>query len=149
MAAAVGLVSVPLFGHLSDVIGRRRMYGIGIICVALFAFPYYGLMNTREGGLVLVAIVLSLIFHDMQYGPQAALIAESFGTDIRYSGAGLGYQLASVIAGGPAPLIASAILAATGSSTGISIYILICCVISMIALVLLPRGKESGGVTNG
>ena len=60
---------------------------------------------------MLLAIVLSLVFHDMQYGPQAALIAESFGTNIRYSGAGIGYQLASVIAGGPAPLIAAAILA--------------------------------------
>ncbi len=139
VAAAVGLISVPLFGHLSDKIGRRTMYAIGIACVALFAFPYFGLLNTTEPSLVLLAIVLSLIFHDMQYGPQAALIAESFGTNIRYSGAGLGYQLASVIAGGPAPLIAAAILAATGSSTGISIYILICCALSFIALAIMPR----------
>jgi MFS family permease len=139
VAAAVGLVSVPLFGHLSDKIGRRTMYAIGIGCVALFAFPYFGLLNTTEPSLVLLAIVLSLVFHDMQYGPQAALIAESFGTNIRYSGAGLGYQLASVIAGGPAPLIAAAILAATGSSTGISIYILICCALSFIALAIMPR----------
>ena len=139
VAAAVGLVSVPLFGHLSDKIGRRTMYAIGIACVALFAFPYFGLLNTTEPWLVLLAIVLSLVFHDMQYGPQAALIAESFGTNIRYSGAGLGYQLASVIAGGPAPLIAAAILAATGSSTGISIYILICCALSAVALLLMPR----------
>ena len=139
VAAAIGLISVPLFGHLSDKIGRRTMYGIGIACVALFAFPYFGLLNTTQPGLVLLAIVLSLVFHDMQYGPQAALIAESFGTNIRYSGAGLGYQLASVIAGGPAPLIAAAILAATGSSTGISIYILICCALSAIALAAMPR----------
>jgi hypothetical protein len=105
----------------------------------LFAFPYFGLLNTRISGLVLLAIVVSLIFHDMQYGPQAALIAESFGTNIRYSGAGLGYQLASVIAGGPAPLIAAAILQSTGSSTWISIYIIACCVVSMIALLLMPR----------
>ncbi|MGI8814451.1 MAG: MFS transporter [Pseudonocardia sp.] len=107
VGAAVGLVSIPLFGYLSDRIGRRRMYGIGIHCVGLFAFPYYALLDTKVGGLVLLAIVLSLIFHDMQYGPQAALIAETFGTNVRYSGAGIGYQLASVIAGGPAPLIAA------------------------------------------
>ena len=146
VAAALGLISVPLFGYLSDRIGRRTMYGIGIGAVALFAFPYFGLLNTQAPGLVLLAIVLSLVFHDMQYGPQAALIAESFGTNVRYSGAGLGYQLASVIAGGPAPLIAAAILTSTGSSTGISVYILICCAISLVALVLLPRGKESGGL---
>ena len=139
VAAAVGLVSVPLFGYLSDRIGRRLMYGIGIVCTALFAFPYFGLLNTKVAGLILLGIVVSLVFHDMQYGPQAALIAESFGTNLRYSGAGIGYQLASVIAGGPAPLIAAAILENTGSSTGISWYIVGCCVLSMVALVLMPR----------
>ncbi|WP_406517400.1 MFS transporter [Streptomyces sp. NBC_00134] len=143
VAAAVGLASIPLFGHLSDRIGRRLMYGIGIACVAAFAFPYFALLNTGSAGLVLLAIVLSLVFHDMQYGPQAALIAEGFGTHVRYSGAGLGYQLASVIAGGPAPLIAAAILEDTGSSTGISIYILCCCVLSFVALLLIPRRADS------
>jgi len=143
IAAAVGLVSVPLFGHLSDRYGRRLVYGIGIVCTALYAFPYFGLLNTRSSGLVLLAIVVSLIVHDIQYGPQAALIAESFGTNVRYSGAGLGYQLASVIAGGPAPLIAAAILQRTGSSTGISVYIVVCCVLAMAALLLMPRRAEA------
>ncbi len=139
VAAALGLVSVPFFGHLSDLFGRRLIYGLGIVCTALYAFPYFGLLDTKSSGLVLLAIVLSLIFHDMQYGPQAALIAESFGTNLRYSGAGVGYQLASVIAGGPAPLIAAAILAKTHSSTGISWYIVGCCVLAMAALLLMPR----------
>jgi metabolite-proton symporter len=143
IAAALGLISVPLFGHLSDRYGRRLVYGIGIVCTALFAFPYFGLLNTRSSGLVLLAIVVSLVVHDIQYGPQAALIAESFGTNVRYSGAGLGYQLASVIAGGPAPLIAAAILQRTGSSTGISLYIVGCCVLAMLALVLMPRRAEA------
>jgi metabolite-proton symporter len=141
VAAAIGLFSVPFFGHLSDVIGRRVMYAIGIACTAIFAFPYYGLLNTRNSGLVLLAIVISLLVHDMMYGPQAALIAESFGTNVRYSGAGLGYQLASVIAGGPAPLIAAAILSRTGSSTWISWYIVGCAVLSAIALAIMPRGR--------
>ncbi len=145
-AAALGLVTVPLFGHLSDRFGRRTMYGTGIVCTALYAFPYFGLLNTKASGLVLLAIVLSLVFHDMQYGPQAALIAESFGTNLRYSGAGIGYQLASVIAGGPAPLIAAAILNSTGSSTWISWYIVICCVLAMGALLLMPRGRVVDGV---
>ncbi|MEV0082958.1 MFS transporter [Saccharopolyspora sp. NPDC050642] len=139
VAAAVGLISVPLFGHLSDRFGRRLIYGIGIVCTGLYAFPYFALLDTRSSGLVLLAIVVSLIVHDVMYGPQAALIAESFGTNIRYSGAGLGYQLASVIAGGPAPLIAAALLQSTGSSTGISWYIVLCSVISLIALLLMPR----------
>jgi len=139
IAATIGLISVPLFGHLSDRIGRRRVYGAGIVLTGVFAFPYFGLLNTKTAALVLIAIVVSLVFHDMQYGPQAALIAEGFGTNLRYSGAGLGYQLASVIAGGPAPLIATRILQDTGSSTGISWYIIGCCVLGLVALLLMPR----------
>ena len=142
VAAGLGLLSVPFFGYLSDLIGRRLMYGIGIVSTAIFAFPYFGLLNTKVAGMALLAIVISLVVHDMQYGPQAALIAENFGTNVRYSGAGLGYQLASVIAGGPAPLIATWILKNTGSSIGISWYIVGCCVVSMIALILMPKHAQ-------
>jgi len=143
IAAALGLISIPVFGRLSDKFGRRRVYGIGIVLTAIYAFPYFGLLNTGNSLLVGLAIILSLMFHDVQYGPQAALIAESFDADIRYTGAGMGYQLASVIAGGPAPLIAAALLASTGGSTAISIYIIICCAISMLALILLPKVAAS------
>jgi metabolite-proton symporter len=139
VAAAIGLVSVPLWGYVSDLVGRRLVYGLGIVCVGAFAFPYFSLLDTADSGLVLLAIVLSLFFHDMQYGPQAALIAEGFEANLRYSGAGLGYQLASVIAGGPAPLIAAAILEDTDSSIGISWYIVGCCAAAMVALLLMPR----------
>jgi metabolite-proton symporter len=143
IAAALGLISVPVFGRLSDKFGRRRVYGVGIVLTAVFAFPYFGLLNTGNSVLVLVAVIISLMLHDIQYGPQAALIAESFDADIRYTGAGLGYQLASVVAGGPAPLIAAALLAHYGDSTSISVYILICCAVSMAALVLLPKAVQA------
>jgi MFS family permease len=139
VAAAIGLITVPLFGYLSDLFGRRLVYGVGIVAVGVYAFPYFGLLNAKTSGLVLLAVILSLALHDIMYGPQAALISETFGTGVRYSGAGLGYQLASVIAGGPAPLIATAIFAATKASTWISWYIVGCAVVSMIALVLLPK----------
>src|SRR5262249_46480503 len=91
------------------------------------------------GSLVLIflAIVLSLIPHDMMYGPQAALIAESFSGRLRYSGASLGYQLASVIAGGPAPLIATWLYSQTQSAYSIAWYIAACAVISLIATALM------------
>jgi MFS family permease len=111
VASCVSFVSIPLFGHISDRIGRRKMYLIGAATIGLFGFLYFGMVDTAIPSAVFIAIVLSLIPHDMQYGPQAALIAEAFTPRLRYSGSSLGYQLASVIAGGPAPLIATALFA--------------------------------------
>ncbi len=112
MAASVlSLVTVPLSGHLSDRFGRRRTYMLGAVLTGIYGFIYVALLNTLSPLLVFVAIVVSLIPHDIMYGPQAALIAECFPGRLRYSGASIGYQLASVIAGGPAPLIVAWLLA--------------------------------------
>jgi hypothetical protein len=94
--------------------------------------------------LVFIAIVLSLIPHDMQYGPQSALIAESFTPRLRYSGASLGYQLASLIAGGPSPIIATALFATYHSGYAIAIYIAACAIITVIATAMMPdyTGKD-------
>ena len=137
VASLVSFVTIPLFGHLSDVIGRKRMYMIGIATMAVWGFVYFGLYATAIAGVVFVVIALSLIPHDMQYGPQASLIAESFTGRLRYSGASLGYQLASVIAGGPAPLIATQIWARTHNAYWISAYVLGCCVVGFAAVAAL------------
>ncbi|HLJ59997.1 MAG TPA: MFS transporter [bacterium] len=143
MAALLSLVSVPFFGYLSDVIGRKRMYLLGAVAMLVWAYPYFGLLDTRVPVLVFVAIILSLIPHDMQYGPQAALIAESFPTRLRYSGSSLGYQLASLIAGGPAPLIAVYLLHTYGTAAAISNYIIVTAILTIIATALLPdRSRE-------
>jgi metabolite-proton symporter len=139
LAACLSLVTIPLAGHLSDRFGRRLIYGIGVVSVAVFAFPYFALLNTAVAGLVVLAVVLSLVTHDLQYGPQASLIAENFTGRLRYSGASIGYQLASVIAGGPAPLIATALLAGFHSSIPISIYLVGCAAVSLVALALIPN----------
>jgi len=107
VASVLSFFSIPFFGHLSDRIGRKNMYMIGAVVTGVFGFVYFGMLNTGLATVIFLAIVLSLIPHDMMYGPQAALIAESFTGRLRYSGCSLGYQLASVIAGGPAPLIAT------------------------------------------
>ena len=132
-ASVVSFFSVPIFGHLSDRIGRRKMYLIGAAATGIYGFVYFGLLGTTAPVLVFIAIVLSLIPHDMMYGPQAALIAESFTPRLRYSGASMGYQLASVIAGGPAPLIATLLFARYQSGYAIAAFILACCVISLAA----------------
>src|SRR6201993_4641095 len=138
VASCVSFISIPLFGHISDRIGRKKMYLIGSAACGLFAFLYFGLLDTAIPAAVFIAIVLSLIPHDMMYGPQAALIAEAFTPRLRYSGASLGYQLASITAGGPAPLIATALLAAYQSSFSIAVYIAVCAVISLAATALMP-----------
>jgi MFS family permease len=136
-ASVLSFVSIPLFGYLSDRIGRRRMYILGAIVTAVFGFIYIALLNTRVPSLVFLAIVLSLIPHDMMYGPQAALIAECFTGRLRYSGASLGYQLASVIAGGPAPLIATWLFSRYASGYAIAFFILACAMISVAAAAML------------
>jgi metabolite-proton symporter len=138
VAAVVSFVSIPLSGYISDRIGRRNMYMIGAATVGVFGFIYFAMVDTASPVLVFIAIVLSLIPHDMQYGPQAALIAEAFTPRLRYSGASLGYQLASIIAGGPAPLIATALFASYHTGYAISIYIAACAVVSLVAAAMMP-----------
>jgi hypothetical protein len=105
--------------------------------MGVFGFIYFALIDTGSSVLIFIAMVLSLIPHDMQYGPQAALIAESFTPRLRYSGASIGYQLASITAGGPAPLIATALFATYKSGTPIAIYILVTAIISIVATSFL------------
>jgi MFS family permease len=137
-ASCLSFITIPLSGHISDRIGRKKMYMIGAVVTGIFGFIYFGMIGTAVPALVFIAILLSLIPHDMMYGPQAALIAEAFTPRLRYSGSSLGYQLASIIAGGPAPLIATALLAAYHSGYVIAIYIALCAVISLIATAMMP-----------
>ena len=138
VAACVSFITIPLSGYISDRIGRRKMYLIGAAVTGLFGFLYFGMVDTALPSAVFIAIVLSLIPHDMMYGPQAALIAEAFTPRLRYSGASLGYQLASIIAGGPAPIIATALFASYHSGYAVSIYIAACAVVSLVSAAFMP-----------
>jgi MFS family permease len=115
IAAALGLLTVPFYGWLSDRFGRRKLYMAGALFTFAFVFPFFALLNTKEPVLIWLAIVLAVnVGHDLMYGPQAAYFSELFATRMRYTGASVGYQLASVFGGGFAPLIAVALLAAGG-----------------------------------
>jgi MFS family permease len=138
VAACVSFFTIPISGHISDRVGRRKMYLIGAAVTGVFGFIYFGMVDTAIPYVVFLAIVLSLIPHDMQYGPQAALIAEAFTPRLRYSGASLGYQLASIIAGGPAPIIATWLFATFKSGYAISVYIAACAVVSLISAAMMP-----------
>jgi MFS transporter, MHS family, shikimate and dehydroshikimate transport protein len=135
IAAAIGLFTVPLWGALSDRVGRRPLYLAGAVITTLWAFPLFGLIDTESPVLIWLSIAVGVnLGHDLMYGPQAAYFSELFGTRVRYSGASLGYQLASVFAGGFAPLIATALLAANGGSpTLVAIYMMGMGLISVVA----------------
>jgi MFS transporter, MHS family, shikimate and dehydroshikimate transport protein len=135
VAAAIGLLTIPLWGALSDHFGRRPVYMAGAVISLLWAFPFFGLLDTKSPVLIWLAIVVGVNFgHDLMYGPQAAYFSELFGTRVRYSGASLGYQLASVFAGGFAPLIATALLAAGGDEpTLVALYMMLMAAITIVA----------------
>jgi MFS family permease len=137
--AGIEFFTIPLAGFISDRIGRKRTYLIGTVVVFIVGFLFIALMNTKDPTLVVLGIVLGAIPHSMLYGPQAALIAEQFTPRMRYSGASIGYQLASIIAGGPAPLIATWLLATFATGTAISWYIAFCAVISFIATLYMTE----------
>jgi MFS family permease len=141
LAGVVELILIPVFGNLSDAAGRRRIYMIGAVLMGVIAFPYFGLLNTGVGIVIVIAAILAAIPHAIQYGPQAAYIAENFPTGLAYGGSGIGYQTASLIAGGPAPLIATWLLHDYGWNA-IAIYIIACAIVTLAASVLLTdRGK--------
>ena len=137
VCAALSCFTIPLFGYLSDRWGRKRTYLVGCVLSGLFGFFYFAALDTQVPAWAFLAIAVSLIPHDVMFGPQAALIAESFKGRLRYSGSSMGYQLASVFAGGPAPLIATALLAQYNSGYAIAFYILICCAISFVSVLLM------------
>jgi MFS family permease len=137
-AGLLSFVMIPVAGALSDRFGRKRIYIIGSILTGLYGFLYFALLNSLVPALIVIAIILAFVPHDIMYGPQAALIAEGFTPRLRYSGSSIGYQLASLTAGGPAPIIATALLAAFHSGYAIAGYIAVCAVVSIIATALMP-----------
>ena len=137
LQSLISMGTIPLCGYLSDRIGRRKITAIGCFVMMVWPFAYFGLLDTKIIGLVFLAMVLALPLHDLQYGPQAAFIAESFPGSRRYSGASLGYQLASITAGGPAPLIAVWLYRTYGTSMAVAAYVSLTAVISLICVALL------------
>jgi len=140
IGSAVQLFAIPYFGALSDKLGRRPVYLGGALFLTAFAFPFFWMLETRQTGLVIAAVVIGLVGHAAMYGPQAAFFSELFGTRVRYSGASLGYQLASPLAGGMAPLIATYLLEkSSGQSWPVAVYLIVMAAITLVSVWLVEE----------
>jgi metabolite-proton symporter len=136
IAAAFQVVFIPLFGALSDRIGRRPVYLAGATGAAAWTFAFFALLDTGSFALIVLAAVVALLLHAAMYGPQASFIAEMFPTQVRYSGASMGYQLAGVIGGALAPIIATALLSRYDTSLVVSLYAAVVLAITILCVVI-------------
>jgi metabolite-proton symporter len=139
IGSAVQLVLIPLFGGLSDRLGRRPVYAVGAVAAAVWAFAFFPLLSSGTTAVVVLAVVVALAAHAAMYGPQAAFIAELFSTELRYSGASMGYQLAGVLGGGIAPIVSIALVRAFGTPFAVSVYVLAMMALTLLALALAPE----------
>ena len=139
IGSAVQIALIPLFGGLSDRYGRRPVYALGAVSAAVWAFVFFPLLSTRSPVVIVLATVVALITHAAMYGPQAAFIAELFSTELRYSGASMGYQIAGVLGGGIAPLVSIWLVKETGTPFAVSFYVLAMVVLTLVALAVAPE----------
>jgi MFS family permease len=147
VASAVQFLFIPAFGLLSDFVGRRPVYLGGALALAIYAYPFFVLVDTRSPWLIALAIVIGLVIHAAMYAPQAAFFSELFGTDVRYTGASVGYQLASPLAGGLAPLIAASLLIwSHGQPWPVAVYLI---GLSAVTVVSVYFAAETHRVTLG
>jgi len=144
LGSLISAPSLPVTAALSDRYGRRGVFMLGALASGLWAVPFFQLIDTGQFAAMLVAIAVGLTLLNMMYGPQAALFAELFSTEMRYSGASLGYQVGAIFGGGFAPMIATALLAEFGSSMSISGYMVVLCAVSLVSVFLLSETNRRG-----
>ena len=138
VAAAIMVPTQFYFSGLSDRLGRKVVYRWGAILTGIWAFALFPLINTQDPALVLCAVTVGLLFLGMQYGPQAAYFTELFSTEVRYSGASLGYQLGAILGGAFAPIIA-VLLWKNFGITYVSVYIAFAAVLTLLSLSRLDE----------
>ncbi len=137
IGALVMAPAVFISGAISDRYGRRRIFMAGAALLGVWAFALFPLLDTGSLPLIALGIGVAQIFVAMMYGPQAAFFAELFSTEVRYSGASLGYQLGAILGGAVAPLAATALLGQFGNGLAISAYIAAACAISLVSVAML------------
>jgi MFS family permease len=147
LSSAITIGAILASGALSDRIGRRPPIIAGAALIALWAFPFFWLVDTAEPALILVALIVGGIGSSLTYGPVAAYLGELFEPRVRYSAASLAYQLAAILVSGGTPFIMTALLAATGSSAAVSAYIAVMGVVTLVAVLVLRETWDPRGYT--
>ncbi|MFD9125136.1 MFS transporter [Kitasatospora sp. NPDC059571] len=142
IAAVVEFALTPLFGALSDRVGRRPVFLFGALGTAVWAWAFFALVDTRSFPLIVAATTVGLAFHSAMYAPQAAYVSELFATRVRYTGASVGTQFASLVAGAPAPLIAVALLGRYRASAPISLYVTVCCAVTVVTVLFARETRH-------
>jgi MFS transporter, MHS family, shikimate and dehydroshikimate transport protein len=144
LAALIEMFTIPLFGHLSDLWGRRALYFAGVAFTVAFAFPLFWMLDTGTPGIVILAVVIALnLGHGLMFAPESTYFPELFGANVRYSGASLGFQVSAAIGGGFAPVIAASLAAYMGGTGGVSIMLIL---LALITLVATLCARETKGV---
>lgn len=135
-AALVEVITIPLFGLLSDKIGRRPMYIWGALFTLALAFPLFTLLDTKDSAIVIGVMIVALsLGHGFMFAPEATYFPELFGANVRYSGATLGFQVAAAIGGGLSPIIATGLMAYFGGTTGVSVMLILLAAVTLIAAI--------------
>ncbi|MFJ9711778.1 MFS transporter [Streptomyces sp. NPDC101234] len=142
IGSAVHFAVIPAWGALSDRVGRRPVYLLGAAGIGVWMFPFFALVDTGRFWYLVLAVTVGLVLHGAMYAPQAAFFSEMFATRMRYSGASVGAQFASVAAGAPAPLIATALLSDYGSSTPIALYVIAASLLTLVALAVAKETRQ-------
>jgi MFS family permease len=145
IGSVVHFVWIPTVGALSDRVGRRPLYLIGAVGVSVWSFVFFGLLDSGSDGKIILAVVVGLMLHALMYAPQAAFFSELFGTSVRYTGASVGYQLASIFAGAIAPLVAVALLKSGDGSntTAVGWYVTIASAITIVAVLFAKETRAT------
>ncbi|WP_042879380.1 MFS transporter [Cupriavidus necator] len=139
IACALCIVLLPVFGRLSDLVGRKPVIIGGIVAEALLAFPLFWLLDTRVFPLALLGYLLMMAAFAANYGPIATFLAELFGTKVRYSGLSVSYMLSGLLGSAATPIVTTALLSATGRGSSVAWYMIGSAVLSALALVMLAE----------